>query len=131
MVRGTGVAVIPDGRLVGVITNGGGLTLGVGKMTEGTAPSRRVVMISLEKLMRSVVTGGMDRTVVMVVAVYQLVTLPPVVPVVHHPNSSEVVHWLKEIVVGLIKVLGGKTNTHGGAHCAVGTPQTAGSRVTV
>ena len=131
MVRGTGVAVIPDGRLVGVMTNGGGLTLGVGWMTEGTAPSRRVVITSLEKLMRFVVTGGMERTVVTVVAVYRLVTLPPAVPVVHHPNSSEVVHWLKEIVVGLVNVLGGRINTHGGAHCAVGAPQTAGSRVTV
>ena len=85
----------------------------------------------MEKLMRFVVTAGMERAVVMVVAVYQLVALPPLVPVVHHPNSSEVVHWLKEMVVGLVSVLGGRTKTHGGAHCAVGAPQTAGSSVTV
>lgn len=44
MVRGTGVAVMLGGRLVGVMTKGGGLTLRVGRMTEGTAPSSVVEM---------------------------------------------------------------------------------------
>jgi hypothetical protein len=69
MVRGTGAAVIPPGSLDGVMTKAGGLTLGVGTMAEGTAPSSVVVMRTSEKLMRLVVTGGMEITVVMMVAV--------------------------------------------------------------
>jgi hypothetical protein len=70
MVRDTGVAVMPSMVvLVGEMTNGGGLTLAVGMMMDGTAPSTVVVSTTLEKLMRSVVTGGMEISVLTVTAV--------------------------------------------------------------
>jgi hypothetical protein len=70
MVRDTGVAAMPSTVvLVGEITNGGGLTLAVGMMMDGTAPSTVVVSTTLEKQMRSVVTGGMEISVLSVMAV--------------------------------------------------------------
>jgi hypothetical protein len=68
MVRATGAAVM-SATGVGVMTKGGGLTLAVGMMMDGTPPSTVVVRITSEKLMRSVVTGGMEISVETVTAV--------------------------------------------------------------
>jgi hypothetical protein len=68
MVWATGAAVM-SATGVGVMIKGGGLTLAVGMMMDGTPPSTVVVRITSEKLMRSVITGGMEISVEMVTAV--------------------------------------------------------------
>jgi hypothetical protein len=68
MVRATGAAVM-SATGVGVMTKGGGLTLTVRMMMDGTPPSTVVVRITSEKLMRSVITGGMEISVETVTAV--------------------------------------------------------------
>ena len=66
MIRGTGDAVTAPG-LVGVMTNGDGLILGIPKMTEGI--SVVAVTNTSEKLMTLVVTASTVMIVVMVMAV--------------------------------------------------------------
>ncbi len=68
IVRGTGVDAT-SGMVVGVMTKGGGLILAVGMMMDGTPPPSVVVRTTSEKLMMSVVTSGMEISVVTVIAV--------------------------------------------------------------
>jgi hypothetical protein len=68
MVWATGAAVM-SATGVSVMIKGGGLILAIGMMMDGTPLSTVVVRITSEKLMRSVITGGMEISVETVTAV--------------------------------------------------------------